>query len=229
MPKNYGRPFWRITYSGRLYSAERWSLSVAMLGAPENAQEATQAHADAAINPFRVRMQPTMTGHSVFEWVKVARVGADGLYGDAESVVGVNALAGSAGTGTGALMAPQVSLAVTLRGSNPRAAAGNGRFYLPAPAVTPQSDGRITTGAAQTIADAAAAFINDLNAALPGDVVIIGPQTEKGRAPAYQRVDSVRVGRVLDTVRSRRSSFPEEYVDAATDVTGPFQGGGGDF
>lgn len=234
MPRNYGQPFWRVTYSGRLYSAEKWSISLSVVG-PTG--QPTQADADAARTAFWPGMRGSVTSNVVMETAKVARIGADGLYGAMNAVVSTQPAFESSGSGTGTLMPPQCALAVTLLGSQPRAAAGRGRFYLPAPAVTFATDGRISAANAESIANAAAGLVNRLNAALNGDVCIVGPQTEKGRAPAYQRVAGVRVGRVVDTVRSRRSSFPEEPVTATTAISGPFDGsvgagfggGGGDF
>lgn len=236
MPKNYGQPFIRLTAFGVAYDVETFAYTLSIAGG--DVGQPTKAQADAclaAVRAFHVGNY-TSPRHSLVG-VKLARIGADGLYGATNAVTSEYATAARP-AGTGPMTpAPQLALAVTLEGAQPRGPAGRGRFYVPGPAFAVAQDGRITAAQALAVANAAVTMINGINAALPGGVIIAGPETEKGRAPARQPVVAVRVGRVLDTVRSRRSSLPEEHVLATTAASnedgfgagGGFGGGGGQF
>lgn len=234
MPKNFGQPFVRLTAFGTLYGVETWAfnLSVASTDVP------TQAVVDAVGPAFQTFHTSTgfISSQCKLVGVKAALIGADGLYGANEAVEWVaGTVGGIAGAASTANPLPQAALAVTLEGARPRGAAGRGRFYVPAPGQVIGADGRLSQAQANTAASYALTLVNAVNAAMPGDVSIVGPATATGRAPARQRVVAVRVGRIIDTIRSRRSSMPEDYVFAASGVSGPFEssegfgGGGGDF
>lgn len=111
---------------------------------------------------------------------------------------------------------PQVALVVSTIANN-RGPGRKGRFYLPAPSNEIDSDMRLsatTTGAAK---DAVTTFVKAVSDAIdiPLDVTsstmlnISGAPAPSGSS---QVVDHIEVGRVLDTLRSRRKSLLEEYV-----------------
>lgn len=227
MPKNYGTPFTRYTIGGTLFTSERWALTLNVIGDTPTPSVPTTAQVDAVAAAFKTHVLGINGGVSSrvgIDMVKAARIGADGLYMDPKPVLRSTTVTGGTGTGP---YPPQVSLAVTLLGPNPRGAAGRGRVYLPGPAAAMQADGRISANDASNVANTFAAFINAMNDAVDGNVAIVGAATDTGRGPARQSVTGVRVGRVLDTIRSRRSSFPEEPVTATTALTGTFVGVGG--
>lgn len=91
---------------------------------------------------------------------------------------------------------------------------GRGRFYLPASALSVGTDGRISAADAQIVSLSCAGWLSTLNAAMTGTSrVIVASQgsVRQGLGPVNSPVTSVRVGRVLDTIRSRRTSLLEEY------------------
>lgn len=141
--------------------------------------------------------------------VKVADIGADGKYVREPGI----ALVDIAGSSTaGSVHAPQVAVAVSLV-TDRRGASGRGRFYIPAPAVDVEPlSGRMSIAAAQNIAAVAGRFVDDISR-LPG-LGVVAVQSNKGLTSG---VEGVRVGRVLDTIRSRRTSIAEDY--GATVVT----------
>jgi hypothetical protein len=217
----YLAPFIRIQAFGLLYANEAWSftLNVGADGGPPVAP--TQAQADAVGGAIRSLFETTafISQRAALTGVKLARIGTDGHYMDAKPTE--YAAGGASGIGGGGSInpAPQVALAVTLEGPNPRAAAGRGRFYLPAPSFVVTADGRIGEADAQAVADRVGTLVNTINGQFSGRVAIVGSSTATGRGPAVQPVTAVAVGRVLDTIRSRRTSMPEGRVYSDTALT----------
>lgn len=112
--------------------------------------------------------------------------------------------------------APQVACCVTLRTAINNARS-RGRMFLPLPNVSSGlTDGLMSAGDAATIAGSARTLVQDLNN-LPGfdgtgegDGVVVA-STFGTNTP----VTGISVGRVLDTIRSRRNDLREAYVLAA--------------
>lgn len=228
MATNYGTPFLRLQASGPLYVAEAWSCTLSFAGAG-TPPAPTQAAVDACGAAWSAFFSDTTNGaliaqKAALQVVKVARIGGDGLYMDPKATEwaagGATGVIGAGNTNP----APQLALAVTLEGPNPRGAAGRGRFYIPAPAGVVMNDGRVSADYAGAVGTAAARLIRQCEAALGLEAHIVGAATKTGRGPARQEVAAVSVGRVLDTIRSRRTSLPEERVYDAG-----FGGQGGGF
>jgi hypothetical protein len=115
---------------------------------------------------------------------------------------------------SGALpMASQVALAVSLRGPGTLHPV-RGRFYLPLPGMSVNAGtGLLSVVDVQGVADAAATMINSIHAL--GSTVRVAIDSKSGVVP----VTEVRVGRVLDTIRTRRNQMPEGYVGAQIALT----------
>lgn len=152
--------------------------------------------------------------------VKVNRIGTDGKYMDSttfESVFG-SPLAGSQ---TGAFI-PQAAMCVTLRTAVARGRGSRGRFYLPPiQAMNPSalsSDGAIDGDLYQAplvanIKD----LLDDINGAYaePGiDGLGRVSVVSNIGAGVSRAVTVVSLGRVVDTIRSRRNKLDEAYKDA---------------
>lgn len=90
---------------------------------------------------------------------------------------------------------------------------GKGRFYLPAPGIALENDFSIPSDDALAVANNAADLISGLNAMGAGNVSVF---SSKGYD---SRVTGVRVGQVMDTMRSRRRAQPEGYVEATEGIT----------
>jgi hypothetical protein len=143
--------------------------------------------------------------------VKHAKIGTDGKYvNDADPTIEflTPPVPGSAETLT---QAPQCSVAISLTTDRARGFASSGRFYTPTPCLGIGPDGRMTTADQDIFVAGATAFVNAVNAADFGPVTIYS----KAGAGAKRAVTGIRVGRVVDTIRSRRSSLDEAYVAAA--------------
>lgn len=139
--------------------------------------------------------------------VKLARIGVDGKYREDPFIVAVDTPGGAATMEN----APQVSIAVSLV-TDRRGPTGKGRFYLPAPSLKASpNDGRVPAVQAEFLAEQVKIFLNAVNNR-PG---IDGPSPTVTIASVKgynSDVTGVRVGRVLDTIRSRRTSIPETYA-----------------
>jgi hypothetical protein len=120
------------------------------------------------------------------------------------------------GQGSVSLFPNQVALAISL-GTGQRGRSKRGRIYLPMPQVSLESDGQFLAVQADGIRNRFVTFVNNLNNG-PGFSNPEPRVTIASQSGANTDVTQVRVGRVLDTIRSRRRSLPEAY-NAWTDVT----------
>jgi hypothetical protein len=114
---------------------------------------------------------------------------------------------------------PQAALVVSLNTSR-TGRVGRGRFYLPMPCFpSSPTDLLISDAAAHGVALAASTWIKALNDAAangsppqgPRVCVASGGSVKNAVPPGNYEVTSVRVGRVVDTVRSRRNALDEAY------------------
>lgn len=150
-------------------------------------------------------------GSTVLTEVKLASIGADGKYTDEPFV---EAVSQAGGWTQGAVLHPyQVSLAVSLD-TDRRGASGRGRIYLPTPGFALQTDSTIQTVHAEGVRDQVATLLTNLNNNAGFDTTdtsVVIASSKGFNSP----VTSVRVGRLLDTVRSRRRSLGEKYSASA--------------
>jgi hypothetical protein len=156
-------------------------------------------------------------------YCKVNRINSAGHYQDPESHTHTYP-SPVAGGGTLVYAPPQNAMVVTLRTAFERGLASKGRMYLPLPQnyAALASDGRATAAQAITIANSVTSLINNVNAAFSswaggGDAghVAIMSNVREG---AFHFVTQVEAGRVVDTMRSRRTSMPEDYQPAAAAI-----------
>jgi len=144
--------------------------------------------------------------------VKFALIGPDGTYVEDAYIVPQP----RSGSGQeAAQFPPQVALAISLQ-TERRGASGRGRFYIPAPLTTvSNTTGQMGTPQQENVLAAAVTMINAVNNAPNLDVN--GPRFQVVVASSkgfLSPVTAVRVGKALDTIRSRRRSIPEAYLAA---------------
>lgn len=150
---------------------------------------------------------------------KLNRIGPSGRYVDEETHEHVYTTPISGAVNS--TYPPQNSVAVTLRTAVDRGLASKGRFYLPPVGSfgTLGADGRLSTTSAQDIADAAKRLLTSLNAAEAAwddggeGRGVAGVASDRG-VGKFRIATHVSVGRVVDTMRSRRSSLAEEPIDS---------------
>lgn len=160
---------------------------------------------------------PALTAGAHLTSVKLNRINAAGKYQDdvTKEYVVEPPRAGSEAT----YPAAQLAAVVTLKTSVERGLASKGRFYLPPSFLFNflGSDGRLTTTQAGNLSGAAVELINKINQAVldvrgPIDLMRVGVASNVGSGQ-FRQVTKVGVGRVPDTMRSRREGLVEERVD----------------
>lgn len=213
----YPGVFGRIVASGTLYGGETFSIGLSSVPNFPGSYPLDPATVIDDIAGVFADWWPTQSiaSAAALTTVKFNRIGPDGRYESQDETILADIVPPVTGGGTSGQPA-QVALAITLDTNRLRGLAARGRFYLPVPSAPVAADGLISTATAQLYADGATELINDLNAIL-GDDRPIGVASDV-RQGAFQVVRQVRVGRVYDTIRSRRRALPEDYVEGAAIV-----------
>jgi len=119
-----------------------------------------------------------------------------------------------AGTGSAAEQLPhQCAIAVSLRGGNrPNGTPIRGRFYLPAPTVAAIDTGFLGVTNRELIRDRMKVFHDELDTFDPPYDPVVWSRV-LGNTTS---ITEIRVGSVIDTMRSRRNAFTESYSAVAT-------------
>jgi hypothetical protein len=223
----YPRSHLRLVSSGPLYTTERWSFGVNLIGgvsAPDTVPPAVEAAVRALVNNAYF---PTGSG---VDSIKLNLIGPDGKYVDTANTVLLEPETPIVGTGTNRYP-PQIAIAVTLNTAAKRGRASRGRFFLPIGGQV-EADGQMSDNVATALAGMATTFLNALTDAVPGWRPGVASNLGNG---TERFVSHVSVGRVYDTIRSRRAAIPEEYVLGTTlagytpELDGGFAGDGGEF
>ena len=211
--------FLRLVVSGTLYNDEQFSWSLAFIqgaGGNEPAPDEVPAGVVSAIQTFW-RWPSLISKFAQIDTIKLNEIGLDGRYVNPETVL-EEIVGGIVGVADSVIYPPQVAIVVSLDTAIRRGRAHAGRFYLPLPGPVLSASGVLAAAEQEKYVDAATTMIEGLNNALQpwqvGVVSDIGPG-------AQQRVTHVRVGRVFDTMRSRRRSLDEAYVQGENIVENP--------
>lgn len=149
------------------------------------------------------------TGVKLTEW-RAYQIGTDGkMQGNPL----INILGTPVSGTSGSRFPPQVALAITSVGAN-RGPGRFGRFYLPGPATAIGADWRLSSAQAATFLTASVNFVKAVSDAI--DLVGVGASSEMlnvsvrgGPDGTKQTVDHLEVGRVYDTLRTRRAQLLE--------------------
>lgn len=200
----------RLVVSGDLPGGEHfsWGLNLAPVDWEVPAPEVVPQAVIDALTTFHTDQRVPLSSSAVMTTIKLNKIGPDGRYVSRSETVMHEFETGIAGYGTAGLP-NQCAIAVTLRTAAKRGLAHSGRFYLPCLVSLPLPGGQIAIGSADSIADQVTVLLNSLNVALdPWRVSVMSDVREGQRRP----VTHVEVGRVIDTMRSRRASIPEAYV-----------------
>jgi hypothetical protein len=206
----YHDPFRRLVFGGSLYTSESWAcgLSLAHIGTGDGGSPGTvDPDIVSAVQGFVT--SGFISPHANLTWIKYNLIDVDGHYADPTTTVRWDETeTPAAGTGTPAPI-PQSTCVVSLMTANARGLAHTGRFYSPAFVGAIEADGRISEGIANLVAEHATTLLDAINAV--DDTYRVAVVSKVG-AGHQNHVTNVRVGRVIDTMRSRRTSLPEGYV-----------------
>lgn len=194
----------RLVFGGRLFDKESWSCSVNVGGTPDVNLAASTFQA--AISAWVGGASSQISSAARLDFIKFNSINpVTGRYILAYSN---EILQNDMAIGAKVPAPGQNTVAISLRTALARGRAHAGRFYAPTGAITiTGTDGRISGIDATSLATAARAMVNGINTALAGQgqVVVFSKIGQ-----SVQPVTAIRVGRVIDTMRSRRASLPED-------------------
>lgn len=213
-----------LAWSGTLPGAESFSMGVRLSPEFSLSSEADEKSAltdyAAALSAWWIqagnRLNSTRTG---LVTVKLNRVGTDGKY-QRSYTNRIDYTTPKAGATSGS-WPNQIAWVTTLETGAARGLAHRGRLFWPCPSVAIGADGVVTQADALVGANLMAGLVNSLNAVRPGARVHVysSGSEAKGLPGTARAVTGVTVGRVLDTVRTRRRQLAEARVTATTTVT----------
>lgn len=218
-------PHHRVTFKGEFKTSllaepyETWNTSLAFRGGEGLLAADRQSLVNDLAADFKTFLQANAsTGMSTSTYFTECRLDAIGTDGKiTQDAVLANETVGWGGNGGGVLVPPQCALVLTLD-TGVRGRSRFGRMYLPFQALTLGLDGRITEASQQNILTTAATFINNASNAVGIDLGWEACVASNVGSGSLNRVQAVRVGRVVDTMRSRRRSMDEAYKSASVDT-----------
>lgn len=223
----YPQPFLKIVASGpMLTNGEIWSTSWSMAD-PDESNDAEQPPASNvnaisnAIEAWFQRPATRISSNVELDRVKVNLVDTTGRYVNESETFEREIDPMLKGGSSATPWPPQCSIAVTLKSDKRRGPGAFGRFYPPMTVGVIQQDGRISAGQAEDMAESAATLIRDLN--LSAGLTLQVVNASMVGSGAFEKVTSVRVGRVVDTIQRRRNALIEDYAtqDVLTLPEGP--------
>lgn len=219
----------KLTFGGSMFNTnEIWQCGLT-LAIPGSAVNITQAQVDA----LATALGPVVEGYwgaigkyiaspVALQWSKVAELGTTGRYTSENAAVHTTQpeMRGGGYSGIGndsqnignTFITPQAAVVITLDAKIRGARGRLSRFYLPMPVASIDgASGRAPVLAPQFL-QASAEFIGRVNAeaseVVPGLVVVSASKVGDGTINA---IKSVRVGDVIDTMRTRRNGLREVY------------------
>lgn len=197
---------YRLVWTGRLHSTESWSCSL-HVDAPTGLNLAASNFL-IPLAAWMTRAGSKISGQAKMDEIKFNQIDP----ATAKYVLPTSNTLTQDDAGTGATTAswpPQSTVVVSTRTALDRGRGHAGRFYPPTGAAgIIGTDGRISSADANSMATSAATLLTDINALVAvgaGRVVVFSKVGQ-----SVETVTGVRVGRVVDTMRSRRTSLPEE-------------------
>lgn len=190
-----------------------WTARLGAPGSLENWGGVEQAAAGDLVHALVTALQPLQNVNFKWESVKQAPISTLGkTIGTASTFTFTTPVAG----GSTAALPAQSALAISSR-ANIVGRSGRGRFYVPA--LTTQlldSTGEVDSVKATNALTATKTFIDGMQGIIGGLSVqrSIYSITSAGKATAVRPVE-LRIGHLVDTIRSRRAQVEEEYATLA--------------
>jgi hypothetical protein len=208
----YAQKFLRLVSSGTLYGVEQFSWSLSLIDVEESASPPTVVPPAviAAISTYHSSMSTSITQEAKLKTIKLNEIGVDGRYTRPNTVR--HDLTVPLGGGSGGYPIAQSSICVSLATPIARGHAHAGRFYLPPSTYANGADGCLTSTAVNGISQATKTMLEAVNASLAPFKVAVMSNVGMG---TYQIVTAIKLGRVVDTIRSRRTKLPEAYFTTA--------------
>lgn len=207
----------RLVFGGRLFDTEGWSCSLHLDGPTVNGSIDAVTFKP-ALTAWFTAPNSLISAAAKLDYIKYNRVVPFILPNGKTSMRYQDDVTNEhqqmdMGTGAREIGPPQNSVAISLKTGVARGRAHMGRFYPPHGAIPLSSDGRLSASTASSIAVLAATLIRELNAVVAiesGSAVVVFSNLGQ----IVNNVQTVSVGRVVDTMRSRRTSLPEQPSEA---------------
>lgn len=210
---------WNGTFDSPQGIEEIWSFGLnCVMPAADQTGPALTAVADQLHLAYTQTLGTRQAGAVVLREARVARVDPAGKwerYADGAYKVG-RWLGNLPATGPGVVRFPlQAALCISLGTARP-GATGRGRFFVPWQGVALSERFTLSTDSQNSWATGAKDFLHAVTAAAGSVVVMSRANPLKGRPDGYtSTVTNVRVGAVVDTMRSRRNAQIESYMQQA--------------
>lgn len=174
---------------------------------------------DSAVVAFHQRAATKIGTSAYLEMVKIAPIKSDGKYAGPPIEFPHTGIGGGGGS---AVIHPfQVACGVSFEGP-PAVRRRRGRMYLPLPAIAVQAaTGGMSTADADAVLGSVETLVSAVNTAIaPNEMTFaIAAQTSTvdpaGRPAVNARVETLKVGLILDTQRRRRNDLAEAYRTVA--------------
>lgn len=207
----------RVSLGGPLLSGERWSINPGFTYQPALGTF-TQGALTAAAEAVAAVTIPTILLDGLSSKGSLVDVRVEARDNTVLEGVGVaNKTTGNTGAGN-VTLTPQSAVVVSLITGNPTRH-GRGRLYWPAVGYPLATDtGRLATGKATAIAGGMKTYLRGVQDALksgleagPGSALVVELQVVSKTTSQAYRVNTLRVGDVVDTQRRRRDRMPETY------------------
>lgn len=204
----YAQPNRYVSLSGTLRGGERFSIGVRCTNAFVDNQSVEQDRCDAlaaAVSTWWAGNNG-IGNNAVLDTVKWNLIGVDGRYVNDYTTATFLTTPVPAG-GAASPHPNQIALVATLTTNATRGLASRGRMFMPAPVAQPGADGRITAAEALTVANGVKNLLVAIDAVEGIGIPVIASNVGAGQE---RFIRGVEVGRVLDTMRSRRTSLDED-------------------
>lgn len=220
----YAHQILKVTFGGTLFNGkEIWSNGINMghedkdvdLDTFMTSKEAYLNDIAAHVRDWFTDTRSGISNVAKLEWVKIAVVGTDGKY------VGDPLIFDFATPYTGPFerssLPAQCTVALSMKTEIRRGPGRDGRIYPPVSGEVDKANG--TDLVPDQKMEGFKDFIEGLNLVGLRDLsndfyVIVASTGGKSGVPLNAKVTSVRVGNVIDTMRSRRNAFKEFYYEA---------------
>lgn len=212
----YTEPHWLITIGGTAWAqTETWQLGIrARVEGGANQPVDQQLLANALATPTQTFFTAAELGISAnvsLRWIKAASINSDGHYSYTTAPGLYTYVTPPVGANSSNVV-PQQTLAVTTLTAEARGRASKGRFYLPACYRAVTSTGLISSADADAIESVARTWLLAINGTAQVSSVAVMSKLGEGTT---HNITAVGVGRVFDTMRSRRRSLPETRTPLA--------------
>lgn len=206
----YPTNFLRLVAIGGLPGGEQWTWSLSYIADFSTLDPPTEVPAGvlSAIETFHGSTDVGLGTGVTLTAVKLNEIGTNGRYANASETVEhvYDTPVQAANT---IQVPPQAATAVSLLTSKKRGLASRGRFYLPRLGYSTGPDGRMDVTRQTQLATAVVTMLQGIGTAL-GPNHVLGVTSDR-RTGAQTPVTDIAVGRVLDTIRSRRKKLEEDY------------------